>query len=85
MVVKWSKFEGAIQGYRCSATIELMFNGPISEPSPYWSANFLSDGHLEYKPFKAGELEQAHGLCVNRITNHEQKLGLRGDSQSQAS
>jgi len=84
MVVKWNKFEGAIHGDGCRATIELMFTGPISEPSPYWSVNFLSDGYLEYQPFKAGELEQAHGWCVNRITNHEQKLGVRGDSQSQA-
>jgi hypothetical protein len=79
MVMKWNKFKGTIQGYECKSTIELMFSGPISEPSPYWSANFVSGGHLEYKPFKAGELEQAHGWCVNKIHNYERQYEGRGN------
>ena len=69
--MKWDKFEGAIQGDGCSATIELMFTGPISEPSPYWSVSFLSDGEYEYKPFKEGELEQAHGWCMDKVKDYE--------------
>jgi hypothetical protein len=80
MVVKWDRFEGFIQGDGCSATMELMFNGPISDPSPYWSVNFLSDGHLEYKPFEAGRLEQAYKWCVETILNHERQHKARGDS-----
>ena len=84
MVMKWDKFKGTIKGNGCEATVDMMFTGPIAEPSPFWMALFNSPGEQETKPFKVGELEQAHGWCVNRIKNHEQKLGLRGDSQSQA-
>ena len=79
MVVKWDKFEGAIQGDGCSATMELMFNGPISDPSPYWSVSFLYDGNLKYKPFKAGKLEQAYRWCVETIQDHERNKE-RGNS-----
>ena len=82
MVMKWDKFKGTIKGNGCEATVDMMFAGPIAEPSPFWMALFSSPGEQETKPFKEGELEQAHRWCVDRIHNYEQQLKQRGDIAS---
>ena len=80
MVVKWDKFEGAIQGDGCSATMELMFNGPLSEPSPYWFVRMNDTGMQISKNFEAGKLEQAYRWCVETIQDHERQSKERGNS-----
>jgi hypothetical protein len=82
MVMKWDKFVGRIKAPGYEATIEMM-----DLPYPNWMCRFFRTGsedeELEVKQFEEGELEQAHGWCVKKITDYESRKGInRGDSES---
>jgi hypothetical protein len=82
MVMTWDKFTGTIRRSGVEATCEMM-----DLPYPNWMCRFFYIGakevELEVKQFEEGELEQAHGWCVKKITDYESRKGInRGDSES---